>query len=78
MAPSATKVEEPVWLIAKEAFIIDLPDHQSFIGRANITRIRADAPMFRGEGKRYLGLFKPLTASYDIESATAGPGERRA
>jgi hypothetical protein len=70
--PTKTDTE---WVVAKESFIGQLPDGNDFVGRANITRIRANSL----PAKLWPKLFKPMDSSYfEVEAATAAPGERRA
>lgn len=45
-------------------------DHQFVQGQ---TRVRAGHPILQGVEH----LFKPIDANYEVESATAGPGEKR-
>jgi hypothetical protein len=74
MAPSLTRSKADDWLIVKEAFVGVLPDGNDFIGRPNITRVRANSV----PAKLWPHLFKPLDTSYfEVEQATAGPGEKR-
>ncbi len=61
------------WFVAAESFIANVDGvDRSFV--QDVTRVRSGDPVMVGKEH----LFKPLTATYqDVESATAGPGERR-
>jgi hypothetical protein len=73
-APAPSRSPETAgWLVATEAFVGALPDGSDFVGRPNITRVRADSL----PAKLWPKLFKPIDSSYNIEAATAAPGERR-
>lgn len=48
-------------------------DEDTFYLRRGITRVRASHPMV----ERAPHLFKELDVHYDVEQATAAPGERR-
>lgn len=65
--------EEVVMLVAAEDFVAKWEGvEQAYV--TDVTRVRSDDP--RLEGIRHL--FKPIESSFlDVESATAGPGERR-
>ena len=66
-----TVTAHDTWLVAKEPFIGQLRDGSDFVGRPNITRVRADSE----PAKRWPHLFKPMESSYfDVEAATAEPG----
>jgi hypothetical protein len=72
--PPARSPETAGWLVANQAFVGQLPDGSDFVGRANVTRVRADSI----PAKRWPKLFKPIDSSYvEVEAAIAGPGERR-
>jgi hypothetical protein len=75
-APAPSRSPETTgWLVANQAFVGQLPDGTDFIGRPNVTRIRADSV----PAKLWPKMFKPMDSSYvEVEAATAGPGERRA
>lgn len=59
--------------VAKESFTVTLngENHQVSAGK---TRVRAGHPLLKGR-EMY---FEPLTVQYDVEQATAKPGEKRA
>ena len=59
-------------LVAKESFVChwDGSDRQISAG---VTRVRAGHPILKGIEH----LFEPITAHYEVEQATAAPGERR-
>ena len=59
-------------LVAKESAILEYNGAPVVI-RKGVTRVRAGHPMLRGHEH----LFEPLDVHYDIEEATAAPGERR-
>lgn len=65
--------EAATMLVAAEDFVAKFEGvERAFV--ADVTRVRSDDPML--DGIRHL--FKPITATYvDVESATAGPGEKR-
>jgi hypothetical protein len=58
--------------VAKESFVTswDGEDRQFLAG---ITRVRVGHPILVGREQ----LFEPLRAHYEVEQATAAPGERR-
>lgn len=58
--------------VAKESFTTTL-DGQSIVVNKGVTRVRAGHPLLKGR----MAFFEPLTVHYEIERATAGPGERR-
>ncbi len=59
-------------LIATETFACTFggADH---VFQAGVTRVRAGHPILKGIEH----LFKPVDAHYEIEQATAAPGEKR-
>lgn len=60
-------------LVAADSFVTTF-DGVEYTYRQDETRVKADDPRIQN----ILHLFKPVDASYlDVESATAGPGERR-
>lgn len=60
-------------LVATDSFVTTY-DGVEYSFRENETRVKSDEPHIQN----ILHLFKPVDASYlDVESATAGPGERR-
>lgn len=65
-------VGEPRILIATDSFSkrYEGADH-SFV--AGTTRVREGHPILKGIEH----LFKPVDAHYEVEAATAGPGEKR-
>ena len=61
-------------LVASESFVGTLPSGADFVGRKDVTRVRSGDPA----AKAWPDLFKPLDVSYpEVETATAGPGEKR-
>ena len=64
-----------VWLVANQSAVATYPDGSDLALKENVTRVRADSDA----AKRWPNLFKPMSTSYDVlvESATAGPGEKR-
>ena len=58
--------------VAKESFVCILYGEPHTI-HANVTRVRAGHPILEGRGH----LFRPLDVQYDVEQATAAPGEKR-
>lgn len=58
--------------VAKESFATEL-DGQPVIVQKGVTRVRAGHPLLKGRAT----LFEPLTVHYDVEQATAKPGEAR-
>lgn len=58
--------------VAKEAFTTTL-DGVEVTVKQGVTRVRAGHPLLKGR-EMY---FEPLTVHYDIEDATARPGEAR-
>lgn len=58
--------------VAKESFTTEVDGVPTII-RAGLDRVRAGHPLL--EGREHL--FEPLTVQYDVEQATAAPGERR-
>ena len=75
MAPLTKASAHDTWLVANQSFVGQLTDGSDFVGRENITRVRADSE----PAKRWPNLFKSMDSSYyvDVEQATAAPGERR-
>lgn len=60
-------------LVASESFSGALADGTSFSAQRDNTRIRASHPA----AKRWPDYFKPIDVHYDVEQATASPGEKR-
>ena len=58
--------------IANETFATEL-DGQSIIVQKDVTRVRAGHPLLKGKKD----LFTLLTVQFDVEQATAKPGEQR-
>ncbi len=59
-------------LIARDSFVLHYDGSEvSILG--GVTRVRSGHPMLKGVEH----LFEPMTVHYDIEQATAAPGERR-
>ena len=58
--------------VAKQSFATEI-DGQSVIVHKGTTRVRAGHPLLKGRES----LFEPLTVQYDVEQATAKPGEQR-
>lgn len=58
--------------VADETFTTTV-DGAPVVIRRGKTRVRAGHPVL--EGREHL--FKPLTVDYDVEQATAAPGEKR-
>lgn len=58
--------------IARATFTTMLDGREVTI-RAGIDRVRAGHPLLKGRES----MFEPLTVQYDIEQASAAPGERR-
>lgn len=59
-------------LVAKESFIVKY-DGQMVTVHQGVTRVRAGHPLTKGRES----LFEPLTVDYDVEQASAAPGEKR-
>jgi len=59
--------------VAKQSFATEL-DGVPIIVNRGATRVRAGHPLLKGRED----LFELITVQYDIEKATAAPGERRA
>lgn len=63
-----------VWLVANQSAVATYPDGSDIALKENITRVRADSDA----AKLWPALFKPLSTSYyEVEQATAAPGEKR-
>jgi hypothetical protein len=60
-------------LVAKESFTCALPDGTPVTVVKGQTRIREGESLL----KDYEENFEPLTTQYDVEQATAAPGEKR-
>jgi hypothetical protein len=58
--------------VARESFTCEVDGQDEHITRG-ITRVRAGHPILKGRED----LFEPLKVQYDIERATAAPGEKR-
>lgn len=58
--------------VATETFATEL-DNQPIIVQKDITRVRAGHPLLKGREN----LFKLITVHYEVEQATAAPGEKR-
>lgn len=58
--------------VAKESFTTTL-DGESISVRAGVTRVRAGHPLLKGKEM----FFEPMEVHYDLERATASPGEKR-
>jgi len=58
--------------IARQSFATEI-DGQSVIVQKGTTRVRAGHPLLKGREE----LFELLTVQYDVEQATARPGEHR-
>ncbi len=59
-------------LIARDSFVLEYEGAPvSIVG--GVTRVRSGHPMLKGVEH----LFEPMTVHYDIEQATAAPGEKR-
>jgi hypothetical protein len=59
-------------LVAKDSGVLNL-DGEEILIRRGVTRVRAGHKL----AETYPDLFEPLKLHYDIEQATAAPGERR-
>lgn len=59
-------------LVAKTNAVFDYEGRRVVI-RAGVTRVRAGHPITEGRED----LFEPITVDYDVEQATAAPGEKR-
>jgi hypothetical protein len=72
MAKKNQSAEEAPMLVAKESFAYRFngEDHQFSAGQ---TRVRAGHPILEGIEH----LFEPIKAHYEVEQATAAPGEKR-
>lgn len=70
--PKDTTPDEGRILVAKESFSkrFQGADHTF---NAGVTRVREGHPILKGIEH----LFKPIDAHYDVETATAAPGESR-
>jgi hypothetical protein len=68
-----TKTKPVAILVATETFSCDI-DGAPFVVKRDVTRVRADNELY----ERYPQCFKPVDESYEVEQATAAPGERRA
>lgn len=60
-------------LIARDSGVVEIKGESFTVTRA-VTRIRADHPL----AKAAPHLFTELDVHYDVEQATAAPGEKRA
>ncbi len=60
-------------MIGNESFAGSLEDGTPFVVVKEQTRVWSDHEIVR----RWPHLFKPISAHYGIEAATAGPGEER-
>lgn len=71
----AAKQGDPVLLVAAEDFFMRGDDGADHGFTANVTRIMSDHPWVKGNEH----LFKPAGPSrgYEVEQATAAPGEHR-
>lgn len=58
--------------VAKESFTVTLNGESIQVNQGR-TRVRAGHPLLKGR-EMY---FEPLTVQYDVETASARPGERR-
>jgi len=59
--------------VAKESFVTVLRDGEEVVVTAGVTRVREGHELLAGREH----LFEELTIQYDVEQATAAPGERR-
>ena len=60
-------------LVARESFSGVLPDGTAFDAIAGVTRVRAG----HASAKAWPEYFEEITVDYDVEQATAAPGEKR-
>lgn len=58
--------------VARESFVCDL-DGVPVTVSGGTTRVREGHPLLKGREH----LFEPLTVHYEVEQATAAPGEKR-
>jgi hypothetical protein len=58
--------------VAKDSFLTIVDGVEVMISKGK-TRVREGHPLLNGRSE----LFEPLTVDYDIEQATAAPGEKR-
>jgi hypothetical protein len=59
--------------VARQSFSVDGPDGAAVSVHGGITRVRAGHWLLEGRE----AMFELLTAHYDVEAATAAPGETR-
>lgn len=59
-------------LVAKKTFATQ-ENGQRIIVRKGTTRVRGNHPLVKGREH----LFEPISVDYDVEQATAAPGEKR-
>lgn len=59
-------------LIAADSAVVNLDGELIQLHR-DVTRVRASHDL----AKQFPGLFKPIDVHYDVEQATASPGEKR-
>lgn len=71
MATSKPKPDDI--LVARESFSGVLPDGTAFDAIAGETRVRAG----HASAKAWPDYFEPIDVHYDVEQATAAPGEKR-
>lgn len=72
MAKKARHTHHGLIYIATESFSCNL-DGVPVVVRAGETRVREGHELLRGREH----MFKPITAHYEVEQATAAPGEAR-
>jgi hypothetical protein len=58
--------------VAKDSAVL-FADGRQYVVHKGRTRVRADHPLLRRNGH----LFKPLDVDFDVEDASAAPGEKR-
>lgn len=59
--------------VAIDSFTTDLPDGTPVFVYKDTTRVREGHALLKGREH----LFKPIDVEYDVEQATAAPGEKR-
>lgn len=59
--------------VARESFTTELADGTPIHVRSGVTRVREGHPLLVGREE----LFEPMTVDYEVEQATAAPGEKR-
>lgn len=59
-------------LVPRDTFLVEL-DGNRIILHKGVTRVRAGHPLTVGREE----LFEPIGLDYDVEQATAAPGEKR-